>query len=223
MEFERYKERVKVLHEMLRAECKDVQLSRMRRDLSSDVSKTQQEVEIILYERMTRMLIECRSSLKSTKDTTGTEVETTTEATTTTVPEEVENCQSAINLTESWRQHSAIYKVNNDWECDTKKMVENGRPWFRFTGSAGNILSDHCKNQFSCGTKSPMWSDAEMPTEVYKQATVIAHVSHAGNCKFSTREISVIRCSTDTSYDLVYRYLGNDQCFLAFCGMNKEE
>ena len=211
MGFERYKERVKVLHEMLRAECKDVQLSRMRRDLSSDVSKTQQEVEIILYERMTRMLIECRKRNSIT----------TAQTTTTTSPQP-EECQSAINLTEFWRldHNGSSYRPGGSYNCDTSRMISRGRPWFRFSGSAGNMMLDKCPPTYSCGTAAGLWTDNQMPTIVGVQRRIEAYGSWSSGCKEFTKVMHVMRCS-DNSFDLIYKYLGDSDCTLGFCGMTK--
>ena len=239
MEFERYKERVKVLHEMLRAECKDVQLSRMRRDLSSDVSKTQQEVEIILYERMTRMLIECRKSKSSSSETTTSVPTTTTTTTTTTTPTTTltttttttpttttalptpEECKSAINLTEFWRQddHGSAFKPNGSTHCDTASMIAQGRPWFRFSGAAGHQMLDHCPPAYSCATHAAVWTDAEMPETVGVATDIVAYASWDDNCKRFERIFTVIRCSAETSSDVVYKFLGDNHCTLGFCSM----
>ena len=104
-------------------------------------------------------------------------------------------------------------------------MIDAGRPWFRFTGAAGNRLLDHCVRSadatgLSCGTGAAIWSDAPMPTEVGVITAFDAFDSYNGNCKYYTNKCSVMRCS-DQPHDLIYRYDDSDSiCYRGFCGMD---
>ena len=66
-------------------------------------------------------------------------------------------CNTAINLTESWR-------LDHDAFGDTKRMIHQGRPWFRFRGSAGSMMLDRCVNWGSCGAGVGLYSP--LPSEV---------------------------------------------------------
>ena len=156
-------------------------------------------------------------------------ITTTRPAPTTTIPPpQPAECQSAINLTEYWRKdHSGsnIKPIDGDWNCDKKPMIDAGRPWFRFTGAAGNRLLNHCVRSAdatgtSCGTGEAIWSDASMPTEIGVVTKFSAFGSYNGICKRATHECSVMRCS-DQQFDLIYRYDDSDSsCNDGFCGMD---
>ena len=155
---------------------------------------------------------------KSTKST-GTPTTTRTPMTTS-IPSE---CFSAINLTESWRRDykgSDLRPVNGSMNCDTKQMIEQGRPWFRFSGAAGNRLLDSCRSmpRLSCGTVVGMWSNAAMPITTGESREPDVYVVHQSNCKYFTHKLKVMKCS-ERQYDYIYKYLGDDHCHLGFCGM----
>ena len=157
-------------------------------------------------------------------------ITTTTPAPTTTSPlPQPAECQSAINLTEYWRKDhsgSSIKPVDGYYNCDTRDMTASGRPWFRFTGAAGNRLLDHCVSStaegWSCGTGGAIWSDATMPTEVGVVTNFTAFRSDNASpyCKYRTLQCSVMRCS-DQPHDLIYRYDdASTDCYVGFCGMD---
>ena len=102
-------------------------------------------------------------------------------------------------------------------------MVEAGRPWFRFTGAAGNRLLDHCVNSTSgarsCGTVDATWSDAPMPTSIGVIKKFNATQSYGGKCHYSQFECSAMRCS-DRPHDMIYRYDGPGSGDDGFCGMD---
>lgn len=147
----------------------------------------------------------------------------TTTISTTTTPA---MCLSAIKLTEWWRKDhkgSYLHPKNywNEFNCDPREMVAAGRPWFRFSGEAGNRLMNKCVPQLSCGTNLALWSDDPMPTQVGVITQVNAYSQFRDNCRYPgyIKRISVVRCSTSNN-DYVYRYDGDDFCFTGFCGMS---
>lgn len=195
---------MKILHELLKAECPD-HLSRYKRDVATDAIKAKHEVDTILYERMIRMLVECRKSKlvddnQLSSNSSGTILPTSSTA-------QISECLTAINLTEPWRQfhNGSGYKPDGKSNCDTSTMIGNGRPWFRFTGMAGNTMLDHCIPDYSCGSSATIWTNAAKPSEVGVKMATIVYVSWANRCKSDTQSAEVIRCS-DATYDLIYRY-----------------
>ena len=127
-------------------------------------------------------------------------------------------------------EHSdtGIKPVNRDWNCDTRDMIEAGRPWFRFAGSAGNRLLDHCVPSYrysgdsgSCGTVAALWSDDPMPSSIGFVSTINVYGSYRNNCKwYSDTQCEVMRCSNE-AHDYIYRILSaRSDCYYGFCGMN---
>lgn len=103
--------------------------------------------------------------------------------------------------------------------CDTKFMVNSGRPWFRFSGAAGTRLLDRCPPAYSCGADAAIWSDSVMPIEVGVLQSAHIYMSWNKNCRSYKNSISVMRCSGMLN-DFIYRYDGSIVCHDAFCGMN---
>ena len=167
-------------------------------------------------ERMTTMT----TQTTITPTATTTPPTTTPDVTTTTATPAPKECMNAINLTESWRlDHSGrkITPSNGGYNCDTESMINAGRPWFRFSGNAGNKLLDHCVPIWSCGTYVTMWSNSTMPDKV-GVVTPITVYGNLGRCTNYPKKSSVMRCSSRAN-DYVYRYDDNDHCSLGFCGM----
>ena len=106
---------------------------------------------------------------------------------------------------------------------------------------AGNMISNKCPRYESCGTKEPYWTDEEHPKEVGEAKNITAYMSissrssakHAElvRCKYASqfynRTVQVVRCSWETNFDFVYRYIPRefdfdfyeDFCSRAFCSM----
>ena len=95
----------------------------------------------------------------------------------------------------------------------------------------GRRMLNTCLPRLSCGARLPIWTDEDAPDEVLSPATVNVYASSyrhgypQSECKnftFNTYQVQVMRCSLDTDYDLIYRYIGDyyDECARAFCGMN---
>lgn len=131
----------------------------------------------------------------------------------------VDLCESAISLTEYWR------KVYNDSEtdrstCDTKSMINSGRPWFRFSGAAGSRMLNRCVVRKSCGTNIPMWSDDPMPIEIGEEFEITAKGIFSTLCDKYKRKVLVKKCSGRAN-DYTYKYTDTSTvCDLAFCGMD---
>lgn len=138
----------------------------------------------------------------------------------TSVPAE---CENALDLTEGWRQDhkgSRILPRNNWYNSDTEDMIESGRPWFRFSGDAGNKLLNECVPRLSCGSLGALWSDDNMPTVVGVVTPINVYGKWGDDCRapWYTKNMSVVRCST-SPHDYVYRYDGDRSRWLGFCGM----
>ncbi|KAF6035055.1 UMOD [Bugula neritina] len=246
--FELFEERVKLLQKILAVNCTTEQLHRIKRDIIPGHGESQLFVEKLLYQKLIRRLSECRqksasttmpmststrmstpiststSTVTSTSTSTVTPTSTVTvESTTTSKPFPLE-CQTARNLTESWRADNKGMRLrpNNTVICDTGTMIANGRPWFRFAGKAGNKLLDTCPPPDSCGSHSGIWSNATMPSEVGVATQVRAYGSWIDGCYQHQIYIKVMRCSTPSQHDFIYQYAGEDVCHYSFCGMKVE-
>ena len=86
-----------------------------------------------------------------------------------------------------------------------------------------------CPPEYSCGVASPIWTDEDAPEDVLSPATITAYVSAyepgytaPSDCMYNSLQVQVMRCSLDTEYDLVYRYIGRyfSLCYIGFCGMS---
>lgn len=208
-ELELYKKQVEIVHNMLLAEkCPDPGLKAPeRREIlsSSDSDSIHVAVQKKLYGWLVDKLTECRRN----KD-----------------PPLPYECENAVNLTESWRlDHNAsdikptINNHNQYWyNCDSEDMIKAGRPWFRFSESAGNKLADWCIPHDSCGTSVSLWSDDTMPSDVGVVTAFSVYGEYEGNCKNWAFNASVVRCS-DAAGDFAYKYDDDYGCFLGFCGM----
>ena len=99
-------------------------------------------------------------------------------------------------------------------------MIEQGRPWFRFSGEAGNRLLDSCRSlpTWSCGTYLGMWSNAAMPITTGESREIDVYAGYSGSCKSHTFRLKVMKCS-ESQHDYIHKYLSNVYCSLGFCGM----
>ena len=97
-------------------------------------------------------------------------------------------------------------------------MIKAGRPWFRFTGNAGNKLLDHCVPATSCGTVFSLWSNSTMPDEIGVVTPIAVFGNNGFSCTGSTVKSSVMRCS-NRAHDYVYKYDDSGVCDYGFCGM----
>ena len=86
----------------------------------------------------------------------------------------------------------------------------------------GRRMLNTCPPVLSCGTYHPIWTDEEAPADVFCIATINTYAVDPNECKKFTHEVQVMRCSLDTEYDLIYRFIGEyrSSCARAFCGMN---
>ena len=218
-EIERYKELSKVVKGLLKSEncpLADESTFLKRADVAFGLDNIELEAQKKIYENLGNRLIECRKQKLKT-----TTMPSPTIAVNPDVPPT--ECENAISLTESWRNdHSGSNStVDGKWNCDPPKMVAAGRPWFRFSGKAGSHLLDKCIPYNSCGTQQPMWTDAAMPKSVGVITPVEVYTTLGRYCKWWTRKVSVIRCSTNAN-DFVYRYDDDSvdcRLPLGFCGI----
>jgi len=228
-ELARYTERVKLVHKLLLSEkCPDLNI-RVKRETQEGVnSKVLLEIEVALFNELTNRLVECRlvnqrKSLPAITSMPSTStIETTTASPTTTRKPQPLACQQASNLDEAWRHESSPAEqkpINGSLNCDTRDMVSQGNPWFRFSGAAGSHLLDHCIPDYRCGTHVTLWSNATMPTDIGVATTIPLYASHVSKCDYSSYTCSVMRCS-DKPHDLIYRWAGHSICYYGFCGMS---
>ena len=219
-DLEQMKKLVDILHEKLTSEdCQDPNKTVIKTDLLETSSEgIQLEAYIELYKHLVQLIINCRKEKEG-----ATTSKTTSEPTTTTTfaPWPAE-CVNAINLTESWRlDHSGswIKPINGQPNCDTTDMINSGRPWFRFSGSAGTKLLNSCPPKLSCGTGVALWSNSTMPLAIGVVTRFTAQGS-VSNCTRHPRQVSVMRCSSAPS-DFVYKYEDSSKdCWIGFCGMD---
>ena len=120
-----YKNQIKILYQLLSAECPNK--LKYKRDVSSatSVSSLELRVQKIHYNMLLKELSECKNrKLKPSVILTPTT-----------------QCLSATNLTDSWRMDHDGKDLrgggpnarSNGWACDFRKSLQ----WFRFTGAAG--------------------------------------------------------------------------------------
>ena len=221
-----YRERVKILRNLITRDCQKKKTNQIKREITAEISKVKGDVEKVLNERMERLLIECRrtANIKIT-DTTVHAVTNaaypSTLTTTSGMTTEPEECQGAINLTENWRQDNKGRRLRGgNVKCDTKPMIARGRPWFRFAGAAGNMMLNSCPPDNSCGTHGGIWTNHTMPTAIGVPTNVTAYISFAGCYRYPVSLIAM-RCSNRTNNSFIYKYVDDFQgCSYAFCGMN---
>ena len=111
-----YRERIKVIHQILAAECPEY-LTTSKRQLSEDLHPFHIEVERDVYDKMFAELMRCRLT----------------------------PCRTAINLTDSWRMNhdgnSSIKgggpRASSGRACDIRSDLK----WFRFTEDAGEMFN----------------------------------------------------------------------------------
>lgn len=215
-QIERYAERMRLLRQVILSECGEQVIRSRREIISSTANSSRQQLE-----RLQNQLIDCLKG--QTKVTT--DIQTTTDepsTTTSNIISQPAECLTAINFTETWRlDHNGSFLTNKDREfnCDTKSLISQGRPWFRFSGGAGSRLLTKCVPAYSCGTVGGMWSDDADPTTVGVSQSINLFVSAADICKYDTYKGSVLRCS-DSPDDLIYKYEGRGLCVSGFCGQS---
>ena len=167
----------------------------------------------------------------TTSSTTTSTTTPTTKLSTATPVSLLAACQSAINLPDSWRMDhsgSSITPIAGERNDGTDRMIKQGRPWFRFSGSAGNMMLNHTVPENSCGTHLVLWSNNTMPSAVGVETPIKVYGDYNdptsdGNRKRGyTLSASVMRCS-HYSGDFVYRYTEAKEdtrgCCWGFCGM----
>lgn len=142
---------------------------------------------------------------------------TTTTMATTTVPAPSQ-CLTAQNLTQRWRISDRGGNRDGTMQCDSRTMISQGRPWFRFSGAAGSSLSNICVPPYSCMSCIGFWSNDVMPSSVGQVTRINFYGSWTSGCKTYTQPANVIRCSS-RSKDFIYQYLGSTVCNGALCSM----
>lgn len=232
--------------------CPDPELTVGRRDLLRSRSVEDEvriEVQRRLYEKLVDMLVNCRG-IKAGNTVTVVPTRRTSKtyssypSTPSTAPSMIpsddnvtELCQNALNFTEWWRKDSNGSNIRprdqsyqdfvhdnstNNYNCDTRDLQRMGRPWFRFSGDAGNRILNNCAPSYSCGSVATYWSDYEMPAEVGIIKPIKFHTSYTDRGRHYCHSYSppgkVMRCS-QTADDFIYTYDVNIGECVSFCGM----
>lgn len=73
------------------------------------------------------------------------------------------------------------------------------------------------KKQYSCGSRTGLWSNDRMPEKVGVPKKIFAYES---DCDTSRKYhlMYAMRCSA-RSHDFIYRHGGTNNCAYSFCGM----
>lgn len=217
--------------------CPTPNSSRFRREVLLTTDRLHLSVEKKLFVKLSDLYINClNEKMTKAKSTTTpwsrpqtttpsltrlpTAAASTTKQTTTallTKPQPAA-CQTAQNLTQSFRlKHRSKPLESGEEICDLRAMVRD-KPWFRFSGGAGTRLADSCVPPHSCGSDGAIWSNEPFPTIIGSSYAFNAFASWDGSCKYRTIPMSVMRCS-DNNDDFIYRSNdSSDWCKSAFCG-----
>ena len=132
----------------------------------------------------------------------------------------------AVNYTQSWRNDHEGSDIkpsgslsDTGYACD---FGASSSQWFRFSGAAGTHMLDSCPKWKSCGTLTPFWTDERMPKAIGVETMVEVYGVREDNCRYYTKNIKVIRCTWDTSYDFIYKKTDDalTNCNQAFCSMS---
>ena len=231
-----YKAQVRVVYRQLAKECPQVRIS--KRQVDDNLGHL--EIQKILYDELFKKLIECKkmksrmsefenlgpvnNTDQETSTTTAKATPTTTKQTTLITLTQPVECQQAVNYTQSWRRNhegSGIRPGGPDsqegYACD---FGESSSRWFRFSGAAGTHMLDSCPKRRSCGTRYSYWTDEKLPKDIGAESTINVYGVYKHNCKWFKETVKVMRCSWDTSHDLIYRQIlnKNESCTSAFCG-----
>ena len=220
-ELARMKKLVEITHDqILEEKCPNPDVKAAKRNVLQ-ITDDGAHLEMMskLFQQLRGILVRCRNN-RLEKTTTSPATRSTGKSTKDSIQRPLQ-CEKAINLTESWRQDHRGSQIfpggkNNDFSM----MVRQGRPWFRFTEGAGDVMLDRCVAWGSCGTAVPIYTSSVMPSDI----GVITRIELYGNlnsvdCDSYNDTASVMRCSNQPN-DLIYRYEGNTTYYYAgFCGM----
>ena len=224
-----YETKVTILYKTLTQDCPSY--TKYKRETVKGL-RYRVEVEKEFYEKLLALLVKCKGKEAANIFDATTQLPATSGKTTSNV-DLPPACQTAKTVTEAWRSdvqgmHLKPYEHYSPPEahshlgyaCDFHSSAQ----WFRFGGDAGTHMLDHCPKPGSCGTSIPYWTDEEVPKAIGVEATI--NVYGVGglifnDCKFSIRQVKVMRCSWDTSHDFIYKQTTNRtlSCDRAFCGM----
>ena len=77
-----------------------------------------------------------------------------------------------------------------------------------------------CPKEFSCGTHVSLWTDG-LANKIGERYYTSVYGVAGNDCKAFRRRIISVRCSWNTDYDIVYKYIDEyfNTCDIAFCGM----
>ena len=222
---------IKILQDLLKLEnCPGLAMSEndmtVGDSFANDMKLSSHLNDLLIICRMAKQTSTTTSSTTEGRETSSSNT-TPTQLIQTSEPIEVptgRECLEARNLTEAWRldynpdnrnqEHSIDFADN----CDPYTMVVEGRPWFRFSGAAGNRLLNDCpKRLFSCGGWIGLFSNDPMPSE---KGVIKRIYAYTRDCDTTNRErpLSVIKCS-ERPNDFIYRHDGIFNCPYSYCGM----
>ena len=117
-------------------------------------------------------------------------------------------CYNYKVLNEPSRSKTYYRGYNN--QCDNTLSID----WYRFSGAAGNQISQSCVDRYRCGTSRPGWLSGSHPT--VNEGVVQRRVcfgSHRHCCIYSTY-IRVRNCGGF----YVYQLKPLPGCYLRYCG-----
>ena len=84
----------------------------------------------------------------------------------------------------------------------------------------GRQMLNFCAPVKCCGAYHLIWTDEEVPADVFSLAAINTFAVDFDESKEFTHEVQVMRCSVDTEYDLIYKHIGEYKNNNAFCDMN---
>jgi len=223
-----YDLKIRILERRIMSECPAGTTSKSpdSKGISGSLND-QLQAKKLAYSALWSRLLTCHND-NVKHDLSPTIPTTTTPLPTTTPPPTPLECLTATNFTEPWRRDHNGSNVKpggphsrKGYACD----VHNDTAWFRFTSEAGNKMLDSCPAWRSCGGEYSYWSGDKMPTEVGVAKFVkTSYTLESGKCKESVWPMEVIRCSTHSDHDFIYKMYyrnsaANHTCSISFCGM----
>lgn len=107
------------------------------------------------------------------------------------------------------------YSTNNRPALCDNKLSED---WYRFSGGAGDKMSDYCVEKLSCGTHAPGWLNTTHPSvaDGIVETNVCFH--WGSDCCYWSATIKVRNCGGF----FVYLLNQTPYCDLRYCGNKKQ-
>ncbi|KAG8558186.1 hypothetical protein GDO81_016895 [Engystomops pustulosus] len=134
------------------------------------------------------------------------------------------NCNVSLEETGCWDPCNNHSVVSDKWRLSTfrshysayfySRCDNNMRGWYRFQGNTEWRIPEHCIEEYSCGTDSPLWLRGSHPK--VEDGTVNATICATwdGNCCMWTHPISIRACPGGY---YVYKIHNTPLCYSAYC------